>query len=374
MTGRCNGNGRVGIDSGGGEGANAVAATPDGRIVVAGVTADATGKSDAAIYRLNPTGAPDPTFNGTGTLGIDGGGFEEAAAVAIQPDGRIVVAGSTSVTAAAVVYRVNANGSLDPGFDGDGAVRLDDGKDAFAYGLALQPDGKVVVAGSTTVSDNADAVVHRLNANGSMDARFGRAGTVGIDGGGNEYAYAVTLQPDGKIVVAGESSLGSDAVVYRLQGGDPVSALPGPTAAPAAAKSRPHAPVLDRLRISPSAFRAAASGPSVAPAGRRDGALVSFRLDRAARVRVTVERVSPGRRAGGRCVKPRRANRSKPRCVRYANVGGFTYRGVAGTNRLRFTGRVSARRLRPGRYRLVATPGADGLHGDARRVRFGVKP
>ena len=132
--------------------------------------------------------------------------------------------------------------------------------------------------------------------------------------------------------------------------------------------------MLDRLRITPRAFHAARSGPTVVPAGRRGGALVSFALDRAATVRLSVERVSRGRRAGGRCVSPTRANRGKPACARYSGVGGgVTRRGVAGTNRLRFTGRVSTRRLRPGRYRLVATPSADGLRGDARRVRFGVK-
>jgi uncharacterized delta-60 repeat protein len=265
-------NGRVAIDSGGGEGANAVAPTPDGRIVVAGVTADATGKSDAAIYRLSPTGALDPTFNGTGTSAIDGGGFEVAHALALQPDGRIVVGGSTTVNATATVYRVSPNGALDPGFGRDGAVRLDDGKDAFAYGLALQPDGKIVVAGSSTVSGNGDAVVHRLNANGSMDAGFGRAGRVGIDDGGNEYPYAVALQADGKIVVAGETSLGNDAVVYRLHGGDPVSAPPAPTRSPTVATSRPRAPVLAKLRITPSTFRAAGKGPSALPATRRGGA------------------------------------------------------------------------------------------------------
>jgi uncharacterized delta-60 repeat protein len=362
--------GRVAIDSGGGEGANAVAPTRDGRIVVAGVTADATGKSDAAIYRLSPTGSLDATFNGTGTLAIDGGGFEVANALALQRDGRIVVSGSTTVNAAATVYRVSASGSLDPGFDGDGAVRLDDGRDAFAQGLALQSDGKVVVAGSSTVSGNGDAVVHRLNANGSMDAGFGRAGRVGIDDGGNEYAYAVALQPDGKIVAAGEASRGADAVVYRLQGGEAASLPPAPTAG----ASRSRAPVLAGLRITPRAFRAAGSGPTVAPAGRRNAALVSFTLDRAASVRLTVERASRGRRAGGRCVKATRANRRARRCTRYTTLAGaFTHRGVAGANRLRFTGRLSARRLRPGRCRLVATPSADGLRGNAARVSFRIK-
>jgi uncharacterized delta-60 repeat protein len=366
-----NGNGRLSIDSG--AVANAVAAMPDGRIVVAGAGGAAGAKSDAIIYRLTPTGSLDPTFNGNGRLAIDGGGFEEADALALQPDGRIVVAGATSVNAAAVVYRVNPNGSLDPGFDGDGAVRLDEAGDAFAYGLALQPNGKIVVAGSTTVNDNGDAVVHRLNANGSADAGFGQAGTVGIDGGGNEYAYAVALQADGKIVVAGETSRGNDAVVYRLQGDDRVSLAPA-SVGPAASSSRPRAPVLAGLRITPSTFRAAASGPSALPAQRHGGALVSFTLDRAARVRVTIERAATGRRVGGRCVKAARANRGKGRCTRYVRLaGGFTRDGDAGANRFRFTGRLNARRLRFARYRaLLSAVDATGSRSNRAQASFTV--
>ena len=369
-----NGNGRLSIDSG--AVANAVAAMPDGRIVVAGVGAGPNGRSDAIIHRLTRTGSLDPTFNGNGTLAIDAGGFEEADALALQPDGKIVVAGATTVNAAALVYRVNPNGSLDPGFDGDGAVRLDEAADAFAYGLALQRDGKIVVAGSTTVNDNGDAVVHRLNANGSADAGFGQAGTVGIDGGGNEYAYAVALQADGKIVVAGETSLGQDAVVYRLQGGDsvPLSVGPAASAGLAASASRPQAPVLGGLRITPSTFRAAASGPSALPAQRHGGALVSFTLDRAASVRVTIERADSGRRVGRRCVKSARANRGKGHCTRYVRLaGGFTRDGDAGANRFRFTGRLNARRLQVARYRaLLSAVDAAGNRSNRAQASFTV--
>jgi uncharacterized delta-60 repeat protein len=365
-----NGTGRLGIA--GSDFANAVALQPDGRIVLAGRMPDAAGKSDAAIYRLNPDGSFDSTFNGNGRLGIDAGGFDEADALALQPDGRLVVAGSTSVNAAAAVWRIAPNGSPDTSFDGDGTLRLDEGADAFVLGLALQRDGKIVLAGSTAFNDNGDVVVHRLNPDGSVDVGFGRAGKVGIDEGANEYAYAMALQTDGKIIAAGETSRGNDAVVYRLRGGDRGDPA-APPKAPTAATARARAPVLAGLRITPRAFRAARSGPAVAPAGRRGGALVSFTLDRAASVRLRIERAIRGRLVGGRCVGPTRSNRGKRACTRYAGgAGGFTRRGVAGTNRFRFTGHPGARRLRPGRYRLVATPSADGLRGDAARAPFRV--
>lgn len=110
------------------------------------------------------------------------------------------------------------------------------------------------------------------------------------------------------------------------------------------------------------------------PAGRRGVALLSFTLDRAASVRFTIERASNGRRVRGRCVKGTPSNRARPRCTRYTRLaGGFTRSSVAGSNRLRFTGRLGARRLRVAGYRLVATPSADGQRGDARRARFHVK-
>ena len=148
---------------------------------------------------------------------------------------------------------------------------------------------------------------------------------------------------------------------------------PAPAQSPSSAVAT-RAPVLGRLRISPSAFRAAGSGPSAVAAARAGGAIVSFKLDRAAGVRFVVERAGSGRRVGGRCVESTRANRGKSRCTRYSRLGGgFSRRAVVGANRFRFTGRLTGRRLRRGGYRLVAAPSADGRRGAARRARFRVK-
>jgi uncharacterized delta-60 repeat protein len=204
--------GAVSLDSGGEEVGYAVAAQPDGRIVVAGYTSVG---QDAVVYRLRPNGAADPTFDGDGAVGLDSGGVEGAAAVAVQPDGKIVVAGYTSIDTNAVVYRLRPNGSPDLTFDGDGAVGLDSGGLEAGAAVALQPDGKIVVAVSTSVND--DAVVYRLHSDGSPDATFDGDGAVGLDSGGVEAGTAVAVQPDGKIVVAGYTSVGQNAVVYRLR-------------------------------------------------------------------------------------------------------------------------------------------------------------
>lgn len=128
---------------------------------------------------------------------------------------------------------------------------------------------------------------------------------------------------------------------------------------------------ISRLRLAPTAFRAAGRGASVArkrvPARTR----VSYRLSTPATITFTVERRSAGRRVGKRCAKPTKANRRRRACVLYVKVrGSFTRRSPAGANRFSFTGRLQDRRLKPGSYRLVATPPAGGRRGPSVRVAF----
>jgi hypothetical protein len=105
------------------------------------------------------------------------------------------------------------------------------------------------------------------------------------------------------------------------------------------------------------------------------GTTVRYTLDRAARVRFTVERRAAGRRVRGRCVAPTRANRLSPRCVRHVGVSGsFAHAGAAGPNRLGFRGRIGGRALTPGDYRLVGTPPRVGTTaGTPRRIAFRIK-
>jgi hypothetical protein len=93
----------------------------------------------------------------------------------------------------------------------------------------------------------------------------------------------------------------------------------------------------------------------VRSAGAR-GTTVSYRLSEPAIVTFRVQRVLAGRVVSGRCVRPTRANRNKPRCKRYRTLrGSFRHAGPAGLNRFRFSGRLAGRKLRPGSYRFVAT-------------------
>lgn len=115
------------------------------------------------------------------------------------------------------------------------------------------------------------------------------------------------------------------------------------------------------LKVSPSKFRAAKSGASVSTSAIRNRVQtrVSYTLSDAASVRFSVERSGEGRRVDGRCVKTTRTNRSRTRCTRYVRVSGsFTRNRGVGTDRFTFSGRMGGRALKPGRYRLLATPGA----------------
>jgi hypothetical protein len=111
------------------------------------------------------------------------------------------------------------------------------------------------------------------------------------------------------------------------------------------------------LRLSPNKFKAAPKGSSLS-AKKRTGTKVTYRLSVAATTKFTVEREANGRKKGKKCVKPTRKNRRAKRCKLYQIVkGSFRHKGKAGTNSFKFSGRVSNKKLRPGRYRLVATIG-----------------
>jgi hypothetical protein len=130
-------------------------------------------------------------------------------------------------------------------------------------------------------------------------------------------------------------------------------------------------PVLTALNLTPKNFRAAHAGPSVAAA--RTGTTISYRVSLAAVTTFRVERALPGMRRGKRCVKPGRHTRRGKQCTRYVLVRGrFTHTDTAGLDRFRFTGRIGGRTLKPGRYRLDATPQAGKLIGQVTRTAFGI--
>lgn len=134
-------------------------------------------------------------------------------------------------------------------------------------------------------------------------------------------------------------------------------------------------PVVSRLSLAPASFPAAKSGPSLI--GRTFGTRISYRLSETAAVTFRVQRQRTGRRIRGRCRAATRRNkaRSRRRCKRYTNVrGSFKHTGGAGANSVRFTGRVGGKRLKVGRYRLVAVAAdSAGNRSKTTRKAFRIK-
>lgn len=229
--------GKVAIDFDAGAGSDyctAIALQSDGKIVVSGSTSTgAANGSDFAVARLNSDGTLDASFGGgTGktTIGFDLGSSnnDTAYGLAIQPDGRIVVAGSADTTANGTdfaVVRLNSDGSRDTAFNLTGKVSVgfnlpgSTSKADTATSVAIDAAGNIVLGGYANkgANDN-DFAAARLHPNGSLDANFdadGRA-TLAFDLGGaggskQDAVFAMTIQRDGKIVLAGAADSSASA-------------------------------------------------------------------------------------------------------------------------------------------------------------------
>jgi uncharacterized delta-60 repeat protein len=190
------------------------------KIVVAGWTNSVTGHPEIVLARFNSDGSPDTTFGTHGTVvtAIPNSSIAPSAyAVAVQSDGRIVVAGGTNGPGPypAFLARYNVSGSLDSTFGTNGLVLAQLTSQDVFNGVAIQSDGKIVVAGSGTLSGNTDGEVARYNANGTLDTTFaGGSGVFLGPASGSQY-FAVALQSNGQIIAAGAAP-NSESLVTRL--------------------------------------------------------------------------------------------------------------------------------------------------------------
>jgi uncharacterized delta-60 repeat protein len=203
----------------------AVLVQPDQRLVVIG-TATECGMCDLAHFalaRFTTSGRLDRSFGRVGVVETEfGQTYARAMDGAIQPDGRIVAAGFWDDAAGAALARYLPDGRPDPGFGTKGRVR---GIEAVLETVAIQRDGKILVAGwhrgAGRDPDNTDAVVARYTARGALDRSFGNRGTTvfSLAASGRDQLYDLVVQPDGRIVVAGASGTGMFAVARLTPSG-----------------------------------------------------------------------------------------------------------------------------------------------------------
>jgi uncharacterized delta-60 repeat protein len=212
-----NGTGKQTMDFGGFDRATHLAIAPDGKIVAVGQS-DATGAGDYAVARLTAAGAPDDSFGdrGTVTVGSQPGVEDIGGGVVVLPDGRIVVTGRGNSTKDFVTKRLNSDGGVDGTFGSGGTSVVDFGGDDSANDMIRQPDGKLVIVGTTVAGGSGDFAIARLNEDGSPDTTFSGDGMQTVDFGGDDSAQGVALTQDGKIVVVGGGSTGNDMAVTRL--------------------------------------------------------------------------------------------------------------------------------------------------------------
>lgn len=197
---------------------NAIGIQTDGKILTVGHTWDTPDISVITLARYNSDGSLDTSFDGDGKLITWFTQSDNPVALAIQPDGKFIVAGGSDFLGGLnykykmTVIRFNSDGTFDTNFNGNGKVFIDVPSQYASIGTAvvLAPNGKIVVAGSVVEIGgySGSMVVVRLNPNGSLDATFGGDGIVVTDFGGthgHQGGTAAAIQLDGKVVAGGYS-------------------------------------------------------------------------------------------------------------------------------------------------------------------------
>ncbi|MFI8965398.1 calcium-binding protein [Streptomyces sp. NPDC053493] len=220
------GDGTTTSDFGGGShSANAVAIQPDGKVVVAGTTempGEEGGCCFFSVARYQPDGSLDTAFGNGGLFRVDEfGGSADGTDVAVQPDGRIVAAGKGGGGGFALV-RLTAGGTLDPSLGGDGAVVAGftptSPQDPGGVARRMALQSDGKIVLVGYVANAFDIGVARYTADGSLDPAFSGDGMVSADFGGTEFGNDVAVQPDGRIVAVGTGGAGLALLRYNADG------------------------------------------------------------------------------------------------------------------------------------------------------------
>jgi DNA-binding beta-propeller fold protein YncE len=336
-------------------------------------------------------GAEGCITGGGGAVSCNTGGraLLGAMSVAVSPDNGSVYVAAQNSSGVAIFDRDTGTGSLTQKsgaagciVQGTDATCTNDGRGlGAAYWVALSADGQNAYVAAGGVSAKSMAIFGRdrvpaCQPVGGVAVGHDKTTSIALsctDPIGAPTTYSVVTPPAhgtlGTIDQAGAKVSytpaagysGPDSFTYKAtaRGFDSQPVTVSLDVAPL--------PEIFSLKVSPKTFRAARSGPSASARAPR-GATVSFDLNRAATVTFTVQRVIKGRKRGNKCSATRRRGK---RCTIYRTYkGSFSRDGAAGENSFRFSGRLSGKPLPPGQYRLVGTPRADDVDGEAARATF----
>ncbi len=189
-----------------------MAVQPDGKILLTGTTYNNTTLFDLILFRYTANGAPDNTFGANGKVSSVFGtnsAYEQGASIAVQPDGKIVVAGRLANAGPTVflVARYNSGGTVDNTFGTNGSTTIKFGDNDEAKAVIVQPDGRIVVVGSSLSGTANRIALARLSTTGALDNTFGTAGKTTTLVGTRAWGEAALLQADGKIAVGGYADI-----------------------------------------------------------------------------------------------------------------------------------------------------------------------
>ena len=192
---------------------SAVAIQTDRKIVVAGYSA-----GSFLLARYKPNGELDNAFGVKGRAAVDvGDSYSQSHSVAVQADGKIVIVGEAKGDF--VLVRYNQDGKLDSAFGLNGKVTTDFGNPDAGNSIAIQADGRMVVAGFTySALNHNDFALARYKPNGKLDSSFGLDGKVTTNFGPSAVSRSVAIQQDGRIVAAGYNSLDFAVARYEPNG------------------------------------------------------------------------------------------------------------------------------------------------------------
>jgi uncharacterized delta-60 repeat protein len=198
--------------------AQAVEVTKDGTTYVAGSIRSPLHTRDILVMRYLSNGSLDTSFGGAGYVITNFGEHSAAHSLAVQNDGKILVAGSIAAVDS-IVVRYNPNGTLDSTFGIGGFTRINLGNNDGADSVLVAPDASIYVGGYTATDTTADIFVAKLTANGWFDSSFGWGGYIVTSIGIDDYIGKIALQADGKIVATGRQSEGSTSKMFVVRYG-----------------------------------------------------------------------------------------------------------------------------------------------------------